>query len=235
MTKTRITLFAAAALTLAAIAFALVPSGREEFPGVVSIETTATYKDTQLLEKAWALPVAAAYRSAIFDYQRNASVCGPTSVVDIMRSLGRPQNQETVLDGADVWTLFGYVVPAGMTLDEVAALLHLRTGQPVKILRDLDLAAFRAELPHMNDPARRYLVNFTRGPLFGRGHGHHSPILGYLPDEDLVFIGDVNRDYAGPWLVKAERLFAAIDTIDDSSGKKRGLLVVDLSQPKIEP
>jgi hypothetical protein len=118
-----------------------------------------------------------------------------------------------------------------MTLDEEAALMRLRTGAEVKVLRDLDLAAFRAELPRMNDPSLRYTANFARGPLFGRGHGHHSPILGYLPDEDLVFIGDVNRDYAGPWLVKADRLFQAIDTIDDSSGKKRGLLVVTVPAP----
>ena len=229
MTKTRLSFLVAAALMLALVAYAFVPSGREEFPGVVSIETTETYKDTQLLEKAWQLPVAAAYRAATFDYQRNQSTCGPTSVVDVLRSLGRKSSQDDVLDGSEVWTLFGYVVPAGMTLDDEAALLHLRAGKPVKVLRDLDLAAFRAELPRMNDPSRRYIANFSRGPLFGKGHGHHSPILGYLAEEDLVFIGDVNRNFTGPWLVKADRLFDAINTLDDSSGKKRGLVVVTLS------
>lgn len=223
----------AAALIVAAITYALLPSGREQFADVVSIETTAAYQSPALIEKAWQLPVAAAYRSRPYDYQGNASFCGPTSVVDIMRSLGREQSQATVLDGSNVWTLFGYVVPAGMTLDEVAVLLQLRSGRPVKVLRDLDLAAFRAELPRMNDPARRYLINFTRGPLFGRGHGHHSPILGYLPDEDLVFVGDVNRDF-GPWLAKPERLFEAMNTIDDASGKKRGLLVLEL-EPAPQP
>lgn len=234
MSRTRISLAAAAMLALSAFAYALYPS-QEQFAGVVSIEAAPQYKDAQLLEKAWHLPVAAAYRAHTYDYQGNASFCGPTSVVDMMRSMGREQSQATVLDGSNVWTLFGYVVPAGMTLDEVAALLQLRTGRPVQVKRDLDLAAFRAELPHMNDPARRYLINFSRGPLFGRGHGHHSPILGYLADEDLVFVGDVNRDF-GPWLVNPDRLFEAMNTLDDSSGKKRGLLVVELdAATKPEP
>ncbi|MBI1211438.1 MAG: phytochelatin synthase [Alphaproteobacteria bacterium] len=229
MTRTRISLLVAAVLVLAAIGYALVPRGGDHLAGVVSIETTTTYRDPQLLAKAWQLPVAAAYHAAEFDYQRNQSFCGPTSVVDVLRSLGRKSSQEDVLKGSNVWTIFGYVAPAGMTLDEEAALLHLRTGMPVKILRDLDLATFRAELPLMNDPSRRYIVNFSRGPLFGHGHGHHSPILGYLEGEDLVFVGDVNRDYGGPWLVKADRLFQAVDTVDDSTGKKRGLLVVSVA------
>jgi hypothetical protein len=36
-----------------------------------------------------ALPVAALYRSHI-DFQRNASVCGPTSIVNVLRSLQQP-------------------------------------------------------------------------------------------------------------------------------------------------
>src|SRR5262249_36785157 len=156
--------FVAAALALAAAAFALVPSGDEEFRGVVSIETTETYKDPALIAKAWQLPVAATYRAAQFDFQRNQSFCGPTSVVDVLRSFGRKSTQSDVLDGSKVWTVLGYVVPAGMTLDEEADLLSLRTGAPVKVLRDLDLASFRAELPRMNNTSLRYIVNFSRGP-----------------------------------------------------------------------
>jgi hypothetical protein len=39
-----------------------------------------------------------------------------------------------------------------------------------------------------NDPRRRYIVNFSRKPIFGAGVGHHSPIGGYLKAEDLVFV-----------------------------------------------
>ena len=62
--------------------------------------------------------------------------------------------------------------------------------------------------------------------VFGRGHGHFSPVLGYLPAEDLVFVGDVNASYR-PWLVPTTRLFDAQNTIDSSSHAKRGVLEVE--------
>jgi len=96
------------------------------------------------------------------------------------------------------------------------------------VLRNLDLAAFRAAMREANDPSRRILVNFHRGPLFGTGGGHHSPIGAYLEHEDLVLVLDVNRAYQ-PWLVSTERLFEAVDTVDASSGQKRGLLVIDVA------
>jgi len=43
-------------------------------------------------------------------------------------------------------------------------------------MRDLTLARFREELKHANELGRRYTVNFARGPLFGRGPGHHSTV-----------------------------------------------------------
>jgi len=90
----------------------------------------------------------------------------------------------------------------------------------------LDLAAFREQLSHANDPSRRYVINFTRGPLFGAGGGHHSPVAAYLDQEDLVLVLDVNKNY-GPWLVKPERLFDAMNTVDATAQKKRGLLLIE--------
>jgi hypothetical protein len=55
------------------------------------------------------------------------------------------------------------------------------SGKPVKLLRDLSLDSFRAEMANSNDPSRRVVINFSRKPLFGRGYGHFSPVLGYLP------------------------------------------------------
>ncbi|MGZ4807684.1 MAG: phytochelatin synthase family protein, partial [Ilumatobacteraceae bacterium] len=130
-----------------------------------------------------------------------------------------------ILEGSQVKTTFGMLL-GGLTLDEEAALLRTKTGRSVTILRDLDLAKFREELAHVNDPTHRYTVNFTRGPLFGRGGGHHSPIGAYLPEQDLVLVLDVNGRYK-PWLVPSERLFRAVDTVDRQSKQKRGLLRID--------
>jgi hypothetical protein len=77
-----------------------------------------------------------------------------------------------------------------------------------------------------NDPSRRVTANFTRGPLFGTGGGHHSPVGGYLEAEDLVFVLDVNRKY-GPWLVRSERLYDAVNTVDPGTHLKRGLIVIE--------
>jgi hypothetical protein len=195
-----------------------------DYSKVASIKTTRDYQDPALIAKAWALPVAALYRSGIA-YQRNGSFCGPTSVVDVMHSLQLGGDQSTVLAGTGVSTFLG-VLPGGITIDRLAEIAHTRLGKKVSVLRDFDLSEFRAQLRLTNDPSRRYIANFTRGPLFGTGGGHHSPIAGYLVDEDLVFVLDVNEKY-GPWLAKPERLYEAMNTVDRSSGKKRGLLVIE--------
>jgi hypothetical protein len=203
---------------------ALVPSSGADYANVLSIKSTSEYQNPVLLRQAWALPVAALYRSDI-DYQRNASVCGPTSIVNVLHSLKRPGNQESVLEDTGLTTVLGYL-PEGVTLDQLAQIAIQKLGANVTVLRNLDLASFREQLSHANDPSRRYIINFLRGPLFGTGGGHHSPIAGYLAGEDLVLVLDVNIKY-GPWLVKSARLFEAMNTVDGTSQKKRGLLLIE--------
>ncbi|MDP3237845.1 MAG: phytochelatin synthase family protein [Myxococcales bacterium] len=216
-----------AAVVVAGAAFAFFLSQREVPSTVTSIERSPTWQSPALLEKAWALPVAAMYRAG-YDVQRNASFCGPASVVNVQRSLGAPSDQSTVLEGTGVSTLLGFV--PGLTLDELASVTRHRTGRSVTILRELELPTLRAQLAMANDPAVRFIANFHRGPLFGRGGGHHSPIAGYLPEEDLVFVLDVNASYR-PWLVSPERLLDAMDTIDSATGLPRGLLRVEPVAP----
>jgi hypothetical protein len=100
------------------------------------------------------------------------------------------------------------------------------TKRSVTVLRDLTPEAFRDELAHVNDPSRRYVINFTRAPIFGSGVGHHSPIGGYLEAEDLVLVLDVNEKFK-PWLVERPRLYDAMNTVDGD--KKRGLLRIEAS------
>lgn len=225
MTRRRAGASAGVVVAIAALAF--VVARREPPSSVTSIERAASYQSPALLEKAWALPVAATFRAG-FDVQRNASFCGPASVVNVQRSLGARSDQSIVLEGTGVSTLFGFV--PGLTLDELASVTRHRTGRTVTILRELDLPTLRTELAKANDPAVRFLANFHRGPLFGRGGGHHSPIAGYLPEEDLVFVLDVNASYR-PWLVSPERLLEAMNTVDSATGLKRGLLRIEPGAP----
>ena len=216
------------AALLAGGSVAIVPSllwgDHADYSHVVSIKDTREYQEPVLLEKAWALPVAALYRANI-DYQRNVSLCGPASIVNVLRSLQRVGDQETVLEGTGISTVMGYL-PGGVTLDQLAEIAKQKVGGNVTVLRDLDLAGFRERLRLANDTSRRYVVNFTRGPLFGSGGGHHSPIAGYLVDEDLVLVLDVNEKYR-PWLVKPERLYEATNTLDTTANRKRGLLLIE--------
>jgi hypothetical protein len=218
---------AVAALLLGGSAVVLpifISTGHADYARVVSIKETREYQDPALLKKAWLLPVAAAYQADI-DFQKNGSVCGPASLVNVLHSLKQPGNQEGILQGSGFSTVMGYL-PEGLTLDQLAEISRQKLQGKVTVLRNLDLAAFREQLTHVNDPARRYVINFSRGPLFGTGGGHHSPLAGYLNQEDLVLVLDVNKKY-GPWLVKSDRLYQAMNTVDATAQKKRGLLLIE--------
>jgi len=190
---------------------------------VISIATLPQYQNAALLERAWSLPVARTFLHEL-DFQSNGSVCGPTSVANVFRSLGEgPVTPRAVLEGSGKCPLdfcFG-----GLTLDELADLARSKSRRSVTVLSGLSLDEFRMHMRHTNDPNRRYLVNFQRGLLFGVGYGHHSPIAGYLEDRDLVFVLDVNAKF-GPWLVPTERLYNAVNAPDPSTSKPRGLLLI---------
>jgi Phytochelatin synthase len=191
---------------------------------VVSIQTLPAYQDQERLARAWALPVAHEY-SAEIRYQTKGSRCGPSSLANILGSLGDEDDTEDEVLAGTGYCWLGQCLP-GLTLDEVAEIARAKTDAQVTVLRDLDLEGFREHLRRSNDPDRRYLINFHRGPLFTQGGGHHSPLIGYLEAEDLVFVLDVNEEFQ-PWLVPAPRLFAAMDTIDDSTAQKRGMLLFE--------
>lgn len=146
--------------------------------------------------------------------QSFTSICGPTSAANVLRSIGL----ETA---RNPFRRFG-VRP--MSLDEVVTETTelLPAGWHGSAIRLGSLDALRVQLRLSNDPAFRFITNFSRAPLFGRGGGHHSPLGGYLEEEDLAFVLDVNAGY-GPWLVSAARLFDAMNTGGWSGGLTRGL------------
>jgi hypothetical protein len=224
--KKRVALGCLGALVLLAGALLFLARGLL-FPkrwDVVPITSGEHYQAEPELARAFALPVAAAYGRDIV-FQSNGSVCGPTSLANVFRSLhAGPESVDGVLDGTG--KCWSGVCMGGLTLDELADVARHASKRTVTVLRDLTLDAFRGHLARVNDPSRRYVLNFDRGPLFGTSGGHHSPLGAYLADKDLVLVLDVNRKYR-PWLVETTRLFAAMNTVDGSSGKKRGLLLIE--------
>ena len=210
----------AGALSLALLAsapFVLRPP--KVSPAAIQASVTRT---PALLDRAWALPEASAYGREV-RWQANGSLCGPTSLANVFRSLGESATTTAqVLEGTGRCS--SGVCIMGLTLDQLADIARQRTHRSVTVLRDLTPEAFRDHMRRSNDPSRRYVVNFSRKPIFGAGGGHHSPIGGYLEAEDLVFVLDVNEDFK-PWLVERSRLYAAMDTLDGD--KKRGLLLIE--------
>ncbi|MGK6316528.1 phytochelatin synthase family protein [Neorhizobium sp. DT-125] len=210
-------MIAAAGLLAAA---ALVIVGQTKVPPEAIQSSVVRTPD--LVERAWALPVAATFARDV-TWQSNGSRCGPASIANTFRSVGEEETTESeVLDGTGMcWTGFCII---GLTLDELAELAQAKTERKVSVLRDLTAEEFQEHMKRANDPGRRYIINFTREEIFGAGSGHHSPIGGYLEEEDMVFVLDVNENYK-PWLVERERLFSAMDTLDGD--KKRGLLLIE--------
>ena len=200
-------------------------SGRTPPPGFVSIREAPAFQNPQLLERAWALPVAALYPHPVVS-QTNPSACGPTSIANVLRSSGSASaTPDQVAEHGS--GCFGGVCFGGLTLAQLAAASEGTSKElKVTVLHPANVEALRDELRHANEPTRRYVMNFSRFPLFGTGGGHHSPIGGYLEAEDLVFVLDVNASYQ-PWLVSTARLFEAMDTVDSSSGEKRGLIKLE--------
>ena len=112
----------------------------------------------------------------------------------------------------------------GLTLDELADVARVDATRKVTSPAGSQRRTVSGASRRSNDRGRRYIVNFSRRPLFGAGVGHYSPIGGYLEAEELVFVLDVNQDYR-PWLVERTRLFEAVNTFDGD--KKRGLLLIE--------
>lgn len=217
---------AAAALAWAAWSLGLV--GGPDYRTVASIEGEPAYADPLLAARARALPTVRAYLDAGFAHQPNGSFCGPTSVANLARSAGIPLAPAAALEGSGITTIFG-VLPGGITLDEVAGLVSRALPESrVEIVRPAGADELRAAIARSGEAGVRVLVNFHRGPLFGRGGGHHSPVGGYLADEDLAVILDTNADYHGPWLVDVDRLWPGVREIDRATGLPRGLVVATL-------
>lgn len=172
----------------------------------------ALVKTPELVAQAWKLPVAAKYQP--LQSQSFRAICGPTSVANVLRSI-------EVKAGKNPLRGFGL---RAMTLDQLVreAAEVVPAGWFVSAVRLDSVEALRDELRSSNTPHRRYVANFNRGPIFGWRGGHHSPVGGYLEEQDLAFVLDVNASY-GPWLVPVPTFFEALQSVDGSTGLARGL------------
>lgn len=192
-----------------------------------NVKYQSSYQDSTLIEQAWSLPVASRYQAS-FEYQINWAFCGPAAAVNLFKSTGiNTLTQESLFQLSEISYWKARLL--GLTLDELTALIQDNTPYSAEMIRNISLDEFRQHLLRSNDPKYRYIINFSRLPLFGVAIGHHSPIGGYLAERDLVFVLDVLDEYK-PFLVSSERLYEAMNTVDSETGEKRGLILFHVDQ-----
>ena len=178
-----------------------------------------------------------------FETQANLAYCGVASAVIALNSLAVPAPPAPGYGAYRFWTQtnaftipgsHGFVRPEvvaneGMTLAQLQGWLASNPEVVVERFHadQLSLAQWRALLRRsLQDPRDRLLVNYLRSTLGQEGGGHISPLAAYDPASDAVLILDVARyRYPAIWVGAAE-LWRAMRTVDASSGRSRGLLLI---------
>ncbi|NCA71700.1 MAG: phytochelatin synthase, partial [Sphingobacteriia bacterium] len=110
-------------------------------------------REGPLLEQALARAPARLYL-VDFELQERLTSCAPASVRNLLVSSDHAVESERALFDAQPVGWMRMLV-LGMTLEQVAGLLEHNEAGQVEIARDLDYAAFLAQLERTNDPAWR--------------------------------------------------------------------------------
>jgi len=174
-----------------------------------------------------------------FVTQDNLAYCGVASIVMVLNALGieapatpeyrnyRIFTQENFFNTQQVMTAEN-VSRGGMTLQQLGALL---ASYSVKVEvhhgSDVSLDEFRSlVVENLQQPDNFVLVNYLRQTIGQERGGHISPIAAYNEISDRFLILDVSRYKYPPVWVTAEELWEAMKTIDSTSGKTRGFVLV---------
>lgn len=178
-----------------------------------------------------------------FETQANLAYCGVASAVMVLNSLAVPAPPVTDFGGYRFWTQTnafsipgsgGFVQPAvvareGMTLAQLQGWLGQNPELVVERFHadQLSLAQWRTLLLRsLQNSQDRLVVNYQRSAMGQPGGGHISPVAAYDSRHDRALILDVARyRYPSVW-VNASDLWQAMRSIDPSSGRSRGFLLI---------
>jgi len=182
-----------------------------------------------------------------YETQANLAYCGVASSVMVLNSLAVAAPKAEGYGTNRFWTQANlFTVPAstsfveasrvareGMTLEQLHGLLaSVGTGVRRYHGENLSLEQLRWLLRRgLAERSDRLLANYDRRALGQKGGGHISPLAAYDPDQDRVLILDVARyRYPAVWVTTPD-LWRAIRSIDTSSGRSRGVLIIDAPAP----
>lgn len=174
--------------------------------------------------------------------QKNQAFCGVASMVMVFNAMQLPApavpeydpyttfTQDNVLDSRTEAVLpVETIKKQGMTVDQLGALFAI---QPVTVAvhhaADSSLDEFRNKAQeYLAKPDHFVVVNYLRKAIGQEKGGHISPLAAYDRETDRFLILDVARYKYPPVWVKAEELFAAMNTQDsDNDNKTRGYVLV---------
>jgi len=194
------------------------------------------YKDEKLIEKLMETPVMKAYIAGGLEYQQREGFCANATIRCVLKSI--PQLPSSNIPPVQGGPSVPKIVSAN--LDKAGDGL-IRTSITYG---DAGYEAFLEAMKKSNDVRYRVAVNFLRSPLFsykfpwfvpfhfllGLFGGHFSPVVGYLEEEDLVAIFDVNHSYEGVYFIESKRLFDAVNTADLTIQPRttRGVVVTEI-------
>jgi len=191
--------------------------------------------ESQARQAYWPLSVQ-------FVTQNNQAYCGVASMVMVLNALSIPApvapeyspyhvfTQENFFNNEQTRKVLAPEVVArqGMTLDQLGQLLATYSVN-VKVYHSTDtsLEEFRKQaVENLQQPNNFILVNYLRKVLGEDRGGHISPLAAYNKQTDRFLILDVSRYKYPPVWVKATDLWQAMATMDTTSGKTRGFVLV---------
>lgn len=179
--------------------------------------------------------------ASYLESERILTFCGPATIAAVMNSLDvkRPVPEQlfpfALFTQEDIFTPENQAVKAypqvehdGLVLDQLAQFFtNLGVTAEFRHADAFDADGLRETIKAvLADPAKRLVVNYSRKPLNQNGDGHISPVAAYDEDSDRVLVLDVAPyKYPPVWLTVAD-LYAAMDTVDSGSQKKRGIVIV---------
>ena len=117
----------------------------------------------------------------------------------------------------------------GLNLEQLANLLQqYRVDTKIIRLQSKSPAMQLRQLlkKHLEQADTFMIVNYDRKYLKQKGRGHFSPIAAYNQTKDLALVLDVARYKYQPFWVKVADLAKAVNTLDKSNKKMRGVLII---------
>ena len=157
------------------------------------------------------------------------SYCGVASSVAALNAVGLELDQDGFFsdDAAAVQSRLGTMF-GGMTLPTLAGLIAAH-GVPAEARHadSFDVDGLRTLLrENLARPGDVVLINYDRAGVDQPTGGHISPVVAYDAESDRALILDTAVHRFPPVWARLDAIYGAMNTVDTSSGKRRGLVVV---------